>query len=304
MPTARWCRTRRPANILSSAIRVRAPAKINLALHVTGQRADGYHLLDSLVTFAEFGDELSIDAAAADTLGIDGPFAAQLQDAETNLVIRARDALRTLAVGRPCPPVAIQLTKNLPIASGLGGGSGDAAAALHGLNEHWRLSLSVDALRGAGLALGADVPMCLAGRPLRATGIGDEITLLDGFPALDLVLVNPGLEVSTPAIFKALQNKKNRTMSSKANLASFHAACEFLSAQHNDLQRPAMALVPAIADCLSALQENGAMLARMSGSGATCFGIFTNAANAARAARNINAKHPTWWCLATRSIPV
>ncbi len=143
----------------------------------------------------------------------------------------------------------------------------------------------------------------LPAKPLRATGIGEEITLLDAFPALDLVLVNPGVEVSTPAIFKSLLKKDNRPMSSKANLSSFHAACEFLSAQHNDLQRPAIALEPVIADCLAALEDSGAMLVRMSGSGATCFGIFTNAANAARAARNISAKHPQWWSVATKSIP-
>ena len=285
-------------------MKVQAPAKINLALHVTGQRADGYHLLDSLVTFTDFGDELTIEASEKDEFVIGGPFAGLLlgQEAGENLVIKARDALRVLAAGRPCPPVSIHLIKNLPIASGLGGGSSDAAAALRGLNAHWGLALTDAQLIAAGLALGADVPMCLAGKPLRATGIGEEITLLDAFPALDLVLVNPGAGVSTPAIFKTLVKKDNRPMSSKANLASFHAACEFLSAQHNDLQRPAIALEPVIADCLAALQDNGAMLARMSGSGATCFGIFTNAAIAALAAKGIAAGHQGWWAVATKSV--
>jgi 4-diphosphocytidyl-2-C-methyl-D-erythritol kinase len=289
---------------LSNAIRISAPAKINLALHVTGQRADGYHLLDSLVTFTEYGDELTIAAADADEFVIDGPFAAQLQgdEAGNNLAVKARDTVRALAAGRPCPPVSIQLTKNLPIASGLGGGSSDAAAALLGLNRLWGLLLTAEELRAAGLSLGADVPMCLAGKPLRAAGIGEEITLLGGFPALDLVLVNPGVGVSTAAIFKALMKKDNRPMSSKTNLSSFHAACEYLSAQHNDLQRPAIAIEPVIADCLAALADNGAMLTRMSGSGATCFGIFTNAANAARAARGIAAARPGWWTVAVKSI--
>jgi 4-diphosphocytidyl-2-C-methyl-D-erythritol kinase len=280
-------------------VKLSAPGKINLALHVTGQRADGYHLLDSLVTFADFGDELTFAASGADSLKFDGPFAAQMQSAETNLVIKARDALRALA-DSPCPAVSIQLTKKLPIASGLGGGSSDAAAAFRGLSQFWGLALSEQQLRAAGLALGADVPMCLAGKPLRARGVGEEITLLEAFPALDLVLINPGVEVSTAAIFKALLNKNNRPMSSKANLSSFHAACEFLSAQHNDLQRPALALEPVIADCLAALGEHGAMLTRMSGSGPTCFGIFTNQANAARAARVIAARHPGWWCVAVK----
>jgi 4-diphosphocytidyl-2-C-methyl-D-erythritol kinase len=285
-------------------VKVSAPAKINLALHVTGQRADGYHLLDSLVTFTEFGDELTFTAAEADALSIGGPFAAQLQGQgdETNLVIKARDAMRARAPDRSCPPVSIHLTKNLPVAAGIGGGSSDAAAALFGLNGHWGLALSSAALRAAGLTLGADVPMCLAGKPLRARGIGEEITPLEAFPALDLVLVNPGVSISTPAIFKALENKNNRPMSSKANLSSFHAACEFLSAQHNDLQRPAMALAPVIGECLAALQDNGAMLVRMSGSGATCFGIFTNAQTAARAAKSVSSQHPQWWSAAARSI--
>lgn len=285
-------------------MKVQAPAKINLALHVTGQRADGYHLLDSLVTFAEFGDELTLAASEKDELTIGGPFAAQLQCAEAgkNLVLLARDTIRALADGRPCPPVSMHLTKNLPIASGLGGGSSDAAAALRGLNKFWGLSLSTQELSAAGLALGADVPMCLAAKPLRAAGIGEEIAVLDAFPALDLVLVNPGVGVSTPAIFRALEKKDNRSMSAKANLASFHAACEFLSAQHNDLQRPAVALEPVIADCLAALGENGAMLTRMSGSGATCFGIFTNAASAARAAGSISAQYPRWWAVAVKSV--
>jgi 4-diphosphocytidyl-2-C-methyl-D-erythritol kinase len=286
-------------------LKIRAPAKINLALHVTGKRADGYHLIDSLVTFSDLGDELAFAASDADEFFINGPFASglQRQDAGKNLVIAARDSARALASNHPCPPVSIHLTKNLPIASGLGGGSSDAAAALRGLNQFWGLSLSEHELRAAGLALGADVPMCLAGKPLRAAGVGEEITLLDSFPALDLVLVNPGVEVSTAAIFKALLKKDNRPMSSKANLASFHAACEFLSAQHNDLQRPATALQPVIADCLAALSDHGAMLTRMSGSGATCFGMFTNAANAARAAKAIASRHPGWWSVAVKSLP-
>jgi 4-diphosphocytidyl-2-C-methyl-D-erythritol kinase len=248
------------------------------------------------VTFTDFGDELTIAASDADGLTIDGPFAAQLQGEEAgkNLVVKARDALRSLT-GSPCPSVSIHLTKNLPIAAGLGGGSSDAAAALRGLNEFWGLSLSPKELCAAGLALGADVPMCLAGKPLRAAGIGEEVTLLEAFPALDLVLVNPGVAVSTPAIFKMLGKKDNRPMSSKSNLASFHATCEFLSAQHNDLQRPAIALEPVIAVCLAALQDSGAMLVRMSGSGATCFGIFTNEANAARAAGMIERQNPQWF---------
>ena len=280
---------------------IKAPAKINLALHVTGQRADGYHVLDSLVVFTGFGDDLTFTLAEIDTLIIDGPFAASLHNSKSNLVMQAMTRLRAFASAHPCPPVDIRLTKNLPVASGIGGGSSDAAATLRGLCQLWNLPYSLSELQALGASLGADVPMCLAGKPLRATGIGDEIVLFSAFPALDLVVVNPGVEISTPEIFKALTKKDNRPMSSKSNLTSFHAVSEFLSAQHNDLQRPAIALQPVIADCLSVLQDKGAMLVRMSGSGATCFGLFTNPAMAARAAQSIRAAHPNWFAVATKT---
>ena len=280
-------------------MQIKAPAKINLALHVTGQRDDGYHLIDSLVVFTDFGDDLSFAQAASDALIIDGPFAAALQG-QSNLVMKALALLRNER-GATCPPVEIRLTKNIPVASGIGGGSSDAAAALKGLNAFWNLSLSPARLQHIGLGLGADVPMCLAAAPLQASGIGGDIRLLDRFPALDLVLVNPGIEVSTPEIFKALASKHNRPMSVQSNLTSVHAVCEWLSAQRNDLQRPAIAQHPVIADCLAALHEHGAMLARMSGSGATCFGIFASAGTAQLAASALQRQHPHWFVKATRS---
>lgn len=282
---------------------INAPAKINLALHVTGQREDGYHLIDSLVVFTEFGDEISLTTADADTLVIDGPFAAALSahDTQSNLVIKAVALLRAHAKDHACPPVEIRLTKNMPVASGIGGGSSDAAAALRGLCAFWNLPFSIADLQKIGLALGADVPMCLASLPLRASGIGEEITLLTAFPALDLVLVNARVEVSTPAIFKALASKNNRPMSTSSNLSSIHAVCEWLSAQRNDLQRPAIGLEPVIAHCLDALHESGAMLARMSGSGATCFGIFASAGTARSGALALKKQHPGWFVQATRS---
>jgi 4-diphosphocytidyl-2-C-methyl-D-erythritol kinase len=282
-----------------------APAKINLALHVTGQRADGYHLLDSLVVFTALGDTLAFETADADALVIDGPYAGALatENPETNLVIKAREALRAhcAPAGHPCPAVLVRLTKNLPIASGIGGGSSDAAAALLGLAEHWNVKTAPGALGLAGLGLGADVPMCLLGKPLFAKGIGDEISLASPFPALHLVLVNPGLEVSTPAVFNALLSKTNKPLSLHANLSSIQGLCQWLSAQRNDLQNPALILQPVIRDAIYALSERGALVARMSGSGATCFGIFPSAQAATSAAKAIGERHTDWFVRATQS---
>jgi 4-diphosphocytidyl-2-C-methyl-D-erythritol kinase len=281
---------------------VGAPAKINLALHVTGQRADGYHLLDSLVVFTEFGDALAFEAADEDGFVIDGPCAGTLAAEEpgTNLVIKAREALRA-SVGYPCPPVLIRLTKNLPIASGIGGGSSDAAATLLGLAEFWNVKVTSGALRLAGLGLGADVPMCLLGKPLFAKGIGEEISLASPFPALHLVLVNPGVEVSTPAVFKALSSKTNKPLSLHANLSSIQGLCQWLAAQRNDLQNPALDMQPVIRDAIYSLSERGALVSRMSGSGATCFGIFPSAQAATSAAKAICERNPHWFVKATQS---
>lgn len=282
-----------------------APAKINLALHVTGQRADGYHLLDSLAVFTALGDTLAFDAADEDGFVIDGPYSGPLaaEAPDANLVVKARQALRAYceSSGHPCPPVLIRLTKNLPIASGMGGGSTDAAAALRGLIELWNIAIAPETLAKIGLGLGADVPMCLLGRPLFAKGIGEDIALAGPFPALHLVLVNPGIEVSTPAVFKALSSKTNKPLSLHANLSSIQGLCQWLAAQRNDLQNPALDMQPVIRDAIYALSERGALVARMSGSGATCFGIFPSAPAAAAAAKQIGARHPDWFVKATQS---
>src|SRR5690606_24593258 len=185
-----------------------APAKINLALHVTGQRADGYHLLESIVTFADIGDRLSFSPAQEDSFTLSGRFSGMLSaDAADNLVIRARDRLRGLLgqTGQEAPPVAIHLEKNLPIASGIGGGSADAAAALRGLSRLWQAKgLPAGGLDALALSLGADVPMCLHGKPAIASGVGEQLSPLPGLPALFLVLGNPLRGVSTPDVFSRL----------------------------------------------------------------------------------------------------
>ena len=287
-------------------MKVFAPAKINLALHVTGQRADGYHWIESLVAFADVGDVLTIEPATSDSLTFSGPFGSILgADPSTNLVLKARDALRGASVAGSCPPVSLHLEKNLPLSSGIGGGSADAAAALKGLNDFWSLGLSPDKLNALALPLGADVPMCLHGRPLVAKGIGEIIEPVD-LPPLHMLLVNPGVAVSTPAIFKALATKEN------GRLPSISPSREEMSPQaakagrladllanlentRNDLQPAAITLQPVIGEVLAALEASGALFARMSGSGATCFGIFASKADRDDALSAIRTAQPGWW---------
>lgn len=278
-----------------------ASAKINLALHVTGQRDDGYHLLDSLVVFADAGDRLQFSPSDDDSLTLSGRFGSSLPvDAAPksgNLVLRARDALREVAIasGKAAPSVQIHLAKNLPVASGIGGGSADAAAALRGLNRLWDLGLDAATLCAIGLPLGADVPMCVESRPLVARGIGEDLRLLSGFPPLHLLLVNPLVEVSTPVIFRNLSSKTNPPLvvpGEGAGLADWIAS---LAAARNDLQPPACSIEPKITDVLARLAATEALLARMSGSGATCFGLYRTAAECLRAARKLEAEHPEWY---------
>ncbi|MDO5528636.1 MAG: 4-(cytidine 5'-diphospho)-2-C-methyl-D-erythritol kinase [Paracoccus sp. (in: a-proteobacteria)] len=262
-----------------------ARAKLNLALHVTGRRADGYHLIDSIVVFAEIGDVVTI-APGPLSLTVSGPFAAGLEGEGDNLCLRAA----RLAGAE----VAITLEKNLPVAAGIGGGSADAAAVLRGLAREG------SAMPRDVTALGADVPVCLAGAPARMRGIGEVLDPLPPLPALDLVLVNPGVAVSTPEVFTALAQRDHAPLPppewrDRGELLDYLRACR------NDLEPAAMALAPPIADVLAALEGAGAELARMSGSGATCFGIFPGARVAATAADALSQRG--WWAAATRLAP-
>ncbi|TZG37786.1 4-(cytidine 5'-diphospho)-2-C-methyl-D-erythritol kinase [Agrobacterium sp. B1(2019)] len=279
-----------------------APAKINLALHVTGQRADGYHLLETLVTFTEAGDKIRIRNADADSFSISGPFGDLLRagDGGDNLVTSARDLLRDAlaSTGQPAPPVAIHLEKNLPVASGIGGGSADAAATLRGLLRHWRAGIAPDALASMALTLGADVPMCLESRSLIARGIGEDIELLTDLPELAMVLANPLKAVSTPEIFRRLQNKTNPPLPASATIGWM----DFLAQSRNDLQLPAQALLPEIGEIIGLLSQEDAALVRMSGSGATCFGIFHSFDAAQNAETSLRKKRPGWYFQATRTI--
>lgn len=269
-----------------------APAKVNLALHVTGRRADGYHLLDSLVAFPATGDRLEAEPAAGLSLTIDGPFARDLGTGRDNLVLRAALLLRD---GAAAPGAALRLTKSLPVASGIGGGSADAAATLRLLARLWSRPLPPRAVQAA---LGADVPACVAGTAARMRGIGDELAPLV-LPPFWLVLVNPGVPVATPAVFAALARRDNAPLPDPPAFPDAEALATWLAARRNDLESPAATLAPDIRDALAALAAQPACrLARMSGSGATCFGLFAAAAPALAAAEAIRAARPAWWTAA------
>jgi 4-diphosphocytidyl-2-C-methyl-D-erythritol kinase len=271
-----------------------APAKLNLSLQVVGRRADGYHLLDGLVAFADIGDVVAAEAADATSLAIEGPFAAGLSAGPDNLVLRAAAAL-----GADTSAAALRLVKNLPVASGIGGGSADAAAALRALQRLWGIDLPPRQLHAIAALLGADVPMCLASEPCWIAGVGDVLDPLPDLPEAGLILANPGIPLATPAVFK----RRSGGFSAPKRFAippTAAALAQSLAATANDLTEAAEACVPAIAALrrqLAALP--GALLARMSGSGATCFALFASRAAAEAALAPLKAAIPAgWWAAA------
>ncbi len=269
-----------------------APAKVNLYLHVVGRRPDGYHLLDSLVVFAGIGDRLHVEPAPELSLVITGPFAAGLTAEADNLVLRAAHALAS-ATGMP-PSGRITLEKHLPIASGIGGGSADAAAALRLLCGFWRISPDPNQLRQIAQTLGADVPVCLAGEPARMGGIGEDLTAVPGLPPAGIVLVNPGVAVSTPAVFRARSGPFSAVVTLPDDLPDAQALADALRICRNDLEPPARLLAPSIGDVLDTLAgDPSCLLARMSGSGATCFGLYETPAAAEAAAAVVS--RAGWW---------
>jgi 4-diphosphocytidyl-2-C-methyl-D-erythritol kinase len=278
-------------------MRETAPAKINLALHVTGRRADGYHDLDTLAVFADLGDEIAIeDTKARGTLVVDGPFASAIGGSvHDNLALRAA-AAAAKAAGRDHDRLAIHLTKNIPVGAGLGGGSADAAAVLRLLGRAWKVTPPLEDV----LAIGADVPMCLVSRPLRARGKGERTALLPSVPALPMVLVYPAMGVSTAEIFAARAGDFDPPLPDPPSFDSIAELVRWLRGTENGLEDAARFKAPAIASVLQALAAApGAMMARMSGSGSTCFAIFPFWEAAEHAARVIRAAEPRWWVAAT-----
>jgi 4-diphosphocytidyl-2-C-methyl-D-erythritol kinase len=266
-----------------------APAKVNLCLHVTGRRDDGYHLLDSLVVFAGVGDRITLLPGKRLTLLLSGPESGALTAEPDNLVLRAARAMGVAGA-------EIRLWKGLPVASGIGGGSADAAATLRAVA---RLTGQPLPDAGAVLALGADVPVCVMGRPVRMQGVGEVLTPLPALPPLWMVLANPRLPVATPQVFAALTSRENSPLPGlpAAALRSAAAFAGWLAREtRNDLAAAAHQIAPVLATVEATLAETpGCLLARMSGSGATHFGLYSGPDQARAAARQLAARHPGWW---------
>jgi 4-diphosphocytidyl-2-C-methyl-D-erythritol kinase len=271
-------------------VRLFAPAKVNLALHVTGRRADGYHLLDSIVVFADIGDWLTLERSDALSLTVTGPRAAGVPADRRNLIWRAAELFPAGTGG-----AAITLDKQLPHAGGIGGGSADAAAALKGLSALWGLPLPDDA---AVLSLGADVPVCMAARPARMSGIGEVLDPLPVLPPLWLLLVNPGVELPTSAVFAGLAARENPPLPGIPP-SGWRDAADFagwLCDARNDLEGSARDAAPAVAAAIDSLEaQSGCLMARMSGSGATCFGLFALPEAAREARARLATAQPDWW---------
>ena len=268
-----------------------ARAKVNLWLNVVGRRADGYHLLDSLVAFTDLADELDVSAASDLSLEIVGPGAVALQEEADNLVLKA--ARRLAGRAGLAPRAALRLTKRIPVAAGVGGGSADAAAALLALIDHWRVAMPQEELFDLAAELGADVPMCLAGRAALVSGVGERLEPAPRLPACAILLVNPGVPLPTPQVFAARQGAFSAERAAPAAWPDLAAFGRELAARGNDLTEAAVSLRPEIAEILQALQHSdGVVHAAMSGSGATCFGLYATIDAARRAEAELP---PSWW---------
>jgi 4-diphosphocytidyl-2-C-methyl-D-erythritol kinase len=278
----------------AQSVVVAAPAKVNLSLHVLGRRSDGYHLIDSLIVFAGVGDHVEAQPDETLRLEVTGGFAPGVPRAPANLVWRAAVLLAEVA-GVPAA-ARLVLNKQLPVAAGLGGGSADAAATLIALSRLWGLALDAETLAGLAVGLGADVPVCLYGRPAFAGGIGEELQASPPLPPVWLLLVNPGIGLATATVFQARRGAYSTARRWSQPLARAEDLAERLAECRNDLEPAARRLCPAIDEVLAALSaSHGCLLARMSGSGASCFGLYAEAGAAQAAAAELAAAKPAWW---------
>lgn len=276
-----------------------APAKLNLYLHVLG-RAHDYHQIESLAVFTSFGDRLEASPGEAISLRIEGPFAAECGPLQDNLVLRTAQALAA-HVQTPAG-ATLTLYKNLPVASGLGGGSSDAAAALLLLVQLWNLDIKAAVLEALALKLGADVPVCLHRAPSLMSGIGEILRPAPVLPPCFVLLVNPGMALSTRTVFEKLNGRFGEIAPPlPGKFSSAKKLAGALKTRRNDLENPAIELVPEIQTVLDALDaQHGCLLARMSGSGATCFALFASSGDMANASHDIGRRHPTYWMAQTR----
>ena len=263
-----------------------APAKINLTLHVTGQRDDGYHLLDSLVAFADVGDRIHVRPADEISLAVKGLYSGCIPSVKSNLVWQAAEWFGT-------PPVEISLHKELPPSSGIGGGSSDAAAVIRALSDVFEVPLPQPA---DTVTLGADVPVCMSPTAQRMRGIGEQLEPVEGLPGVWAVLVNPGFPIKTDEIFKNLAIKSNDPMPKDLpGFRSVRAFCTWLREQRNDLESTACKIEPRLNEVFAAISHTQPLLTRMSGSGATCFGLYKDFGDATLAAKLIEQANPDWW---------
>jgi 4-diphosphocytidyl-2-C-methyl-D-erythritol kinase len=280
-----------------------APAKINLALHVVGQRPDGYHLLESLAVFADFGDTISAAPGKSGIrLSIDGPLAGELSlmaRGDDNIVRRAARLLSE-AAGRAGKPVDMMLTKRVPIAAGLGGGSADAAATLKLLDRVWRLELGKERLAEIAIKLGADVPMCVWSRPVVAHGIGEKIIPVRGLPRIPVVIVHPSVPVATAAVFGKVDDPQRSGLPTlPARFRTVLELVQWLRETRNDLSEATAQVTGLAAAAAKAVaKDRDCLFGRMSGSGAAAFGIFVSRVAAERAAERLAAARPHWFVMA------
>ena len=266
-----------------------------------GRRGDGYHLLDSLIGFAAICDMVVVRPAVELSLAIDGPFAADLKAEDDNLVLRAARALSAAHAGVPQGTgAAITLVKNLPVASGIGGGSSDAAAALRVLDALWDLHTPAGELAAIAAGLGADVPVCLLARTAFVGGIGEDVTTGPKLPPVGLVLANPGVAISTAAVFRGYAGHTSNAARREAAPANAVELARQLANSRNDLSREACRHAPVVTNVLEALEGvPGCLLVRLSGSGATCFGLFADVTVATAAADRVGRANPGWWVQGT-----
>ncbi len=284
-----------PGREASATVQVCAPAKINLLLHVDERRPDGYHALESLIAFAEVSDRIALTAAPGLSLSTAGQFAKALPRNESNLALRAARALQEASGVQA--GAAIRLEKNLPVASGIGGGSADGAAVLRGLDLLWGLKCTENELLAVAAELGSDLPVCLLSRPCWVQGRGEILTALPPLPRISTVLVNPGIELSTATVFGSLNARTGTGKAPPAGvLESLWDVIGYLDDAGNDLEAPACRLAPVIQEVLHAFdREPGCAMAAMSGSGSTCFAFFHEHDFARGAAERIVQDHPEWW---------